>query len=118
MDLTGKWCFGSDSEDFTGEYSTKEEAITAGKEEIEELLTVGVMYRATPYISADDVIEQIQHHMDEDHGESAEYYLDDVTKEQTEQLDIELNKVIDTWIERYGLQPNFYEVRDIEYIEE
>ncbi len=114
--LKGKWCFGEDSENFTGEYDTKEKAITAGKECVEELLTVGIMYEPTPSTSAECVIEQIQADMYEEYGECAEQYLDDVTKEQTDQLDVELNKVIDTWIEKYGLQPNFYGVTDIEYI--
>lgn len=116
--MENKWCFGEDSENFTGEYDTKEEAIKAGKQEIEELLTVGVMYKPIPGISADYVIDQIQDSMCDKYGECAEQYLDDVTKEQINRLDLELNKVIIAWIEKYNLQPNFYGVTDIEYIEE
>ncbi len=54
--LEGKCCFGQDSEDFRGEYDSKEEAIIAGKEEIIELLTVGKMYRPEPDVNAHHVV--------------------------------------------------------------
>lgn len=116
--LEGKWCFGQDSEDFRGEFNSKEEAIKAGKEEVEELLTVGTMYKPTLSVSADCVIEQIQIDMYEEYGECAEQYLDNVTSEQREELEKELNKVLDAWIEKNNLQSDFYGVKEIKYVEE
>lgn len=117
-DLTNKWCFGEDSENFRGEYDTRDEAIKEGKKEVDEALTVGKMYRPIVSTDVEIIIEDIQENMCDEYGDAADGYLNDITGIQKQELEQEFDKVLDTWIKKYKFQPDFYGVKDIEYIGE
>lgn len=56
------------------------------------------------------MIEAIQTDAYDEGGEYAENYLDDVTKEQREELEEQLDVVFNAWLEKYDLYPNFYTI--------
>ena len=43
-------------------------------------------------------------------GEYAENYLDDVTKEQREELEEQLDVVFNAWLEKHDIYPNLYTI--------
>ncbi len=56
------------------------------------------------------MIESVQADAYDEGGEYAENYLDDVTKEQREELEEQLDVVFNAWLEKHDLYPNFYTI--------
>ena len=105
-----------------GVYDTKEEAIEEGKKDAIEngrqSFKVGIIEDAPNFgIDVDSVIEQIQENMYNEMGEVAEDYLDDVTKDDTLELEKRLNEVFYKWQEEHNYKPSFYKVISEEVIE-
>ena len=103
---------------FGGVYDTKEECIVeAKKEATDEGLTefrIGETYDVDTGIDGYSLLDNIGERAYEEVGDVAEGYLEDVTNEEREELEIELNKVFDKWKEKYGYKPSFYGVENIE----
>ena len=136
--------FDSEVWDASDYFDTKEYAIAAGTKALKEYLAnpeedydqydvLGVTYDldvdGTPTgfavaqifcpsfgIDVSSVLEGIQEDAYSEGGEFSEGYLDDVTKEQEEDLEQKLNEVFSAWIDKYNHHPNFYNVGDIEVI--
>lgn len=68
------------------------------------------LYRPSLLSCGYDVIEAVQTDAYDEGGEYAENYLDDVTKEQREELEEQLDVVFNAWLEKYDLYPNFYTI--------
>lgn len=69
------------------------------------------MFRPSISSSGYDVIEAAVSQADEEgFGEWDKDYLLDVTKEQREELEKELDSVLQNWITRHGLEAGFYKV--------
>ena len=105
-----------------GVYDTKEKAIEEGKKDAIEngrqSFKVGIIEDAPNFgIDVDSVIEQIQENMYNEMGEVAEDYLDDVTKDDTLELEKRLNEVFYKWQEEHNYKPSFYKVISEEVIE-
>lgn len=138
------WCVKLDVNDEiwydTHEFDTKEEAIKYGIQEYEDFLMdeivsasmdnrhpcvvsslfeVGEKSSFTPYIYIgmilDDVVEQAMGQC----GEVADGWLDwdIVTKEQEEELQNNMQKVLDEWLKKYDFEPTFYNIINIEEID-
>ena len=134
----------SDAWEASEYFDTKEEAISAGTKALRGYLAnpaidydqydvLGCEYDIEVYgtpssfavaqifspsfgIDAGSVLESIQENAYSEGGEFSDGYLDDVTKEQEEELEQKLNEVFAEWTEKYNLHPNFYTVGDIEVI--
>lgn len=61
-----------------------------------------------------DVIEAVQCAVYDEGGEYAEDYLEDVTKEDREELEAALEVVFQEWITKHNYHPNFYTVPSYE----
>ena len=125
-------------------FDTKEDAICEGKkalraylanpeEDYDQYDVLGVTYDldidGTPTgfavaqfvcpsfgIDAESIIESLQEDAYSEGGEFSEGYLDDVTQEQQEELEEQLNAILDAWMDKYNHHPNFYNVADIKII--
>ena len=70
-----------------------------------------------PNIDTDWLLERAQELLYDEVGESAEVYLDSVTREEFKELDEQLNEVFYQWHKKHKLEPNCYKVIDDEVIE-
>lgn len=68
------------------------------------------LYRPSLLSCGYDVIEAVRVDAYDEGGEYAENYLDDVTKEQREELEEQLDVVFNAWLEKHDLYPNFYTI--------
>lgn len=108
-----KFCYSTDQEiPFQGSCSCIEEVIEEINDEETETRTflVGIYSNYEPGTLAYRIIEQIQEDSYDTCGESAEDFLDDVSKEQEDELQDLLDSVLLRWILKYDLTPNFWEV--------
>lgn len=117
-----KWCYSLNEEDFTGGLCSKEDAISEGREyaidDDKPYFYIGkAISDFTPSIDIDCIIENIQEDAYQNGGEWAEGYLEDITKEQANELDEKLNDVLSNWIDKYNIKANWFTVADIERIE-
>jgi len=102
--------------------SSREEAIQKGmkyaKDEglksfrIGETIPCGI-----PCIDVDWLLEKAQDQLYDVVGESAETYLDDITKEEIKELDEQLNEIFYQWHKKHKLEPTCYQVINDEVIE-
>lgn len=113
-----------DNERYTCTYENDKEALEDalkdiqameknGYDKIPDTVYIGQCEMFKPSLSSSsyDVIESLVCQADDEgFGEWADDYLDDVTKEQREELEEELDAVLQKWITRHGLEANFYKV--------
>lgn len=122
----GKWMYNLRGyEIWNGEeFDTREEAIIEGKKEIEEeglpndSFEIGQI--AEVFVSGVDVdyiLENVAENTTDEVGEVGEDYLDDVTKEDRDELEEKLNEVLFKWIKEHKYEPNFFKIENTEKIE-
>ena len=113
-----------DNENYGSTFDSTEEALKEAFEEIQcyerngystvpEKVYVGECEMFKPNLASSgwDVIEAaILQSDDEGFGEWNDDYLSDVTKEQREELESELDAVFQKWITRHGFEAGFYKV--------
>lgn len=139
MKNNGKWIITFNDEkwdDWYGEFGSKEEAISTvktqdinelyenwndnvnGGDEIPELIEcfVGQMDAFKPSVNTSLVLDDIMDNASWHGGDYAEGYLDNVNNQMEDELDEQLNEVLFLWMEKYDLQPSFYQVINIEKI--
>lgn len=124
-DFTGNYVsYSFDNESYSSTYNNTEEALKEALEEIQifekndydnvpKKVYIGECEMFKPNLSSSgwDVIEAaICQADDEGFGEWDEDYLSDVTKEQHEELEEELDAVFQKWITRHGFEAGFYKV--------
>jgi hypothetical protein len=120
------------NEVWTGEcYETRQEAIEIGRAEAFaenkintehgfdikaiELFEVGQVGKVTASgVNVDSILEDIAENTGDELGEVAEDYLNDVTKEDSDELEEKLNEVLYTWMKKRGYEPNFWAMQNIE----
>lgn len=119
-----KVAYSFDNESYSCCYDTEEEALADALREIESILKYnpecapGLVYVGDcelfkPSLSGSswDIIEAaVCQADDEGFGEWADDYLSDVKKEHREELEENLEKVFQEWIEKYNYHANFYKV--------
>ena len=121
--IAGKWCLSENGEEFNDPelFDTKKEAINYARENEDyedfDRMYVGQAVDFKPKICAERVIEDIQENACELGGEYAENYLDDVQKAHTTELQQQLQKVLDGWIDKNRYNPNFYIIKNSEEFE-
>ena len=70
-----------------------------------------------PTLDIDSVLEGAYEQVYNEVGESAEGFLNDVTKEQQKELEDKLNEVFYQWVKKYRLEPTCYTVINDEVIQ-
>lgn len=100
-------------------FDTKDEAIEEGKRTAEgKFFRIGLCRKedADLGIDVDYLIENIQEATYDTFGEIAEDYLNDVTKEDADELGEKLNEVYFKWRKEKGYEPSFYLISEEEKI--
>lgn len=116
----GKYWFGMgpNPERYTdGPFGSEEaavvEAISRMEEDDNDCAVVGVGEEVCLIVpDADDVIERICSAAYDECGELADDFLDDVTKDQKEELDAAIERVVGEWMTKHDLWPNFFKVTE------
>lgn len=122
------YSYSTDEESFHGQFETREEAAEAGfadlKDEIDEAgerpsMIIWTGENATPNrpIYADEVIDDVCERTTEEAGEWADKWLTKMSrlpKDVISELQTELQKTWDRWEENYSLQPDWYNVKNVE----
>lgn len=118
-------------------YRTREEAISAGRKEIEKISAkymdsevfgeriesgvscfyVGKVGRPKPGLFADDIIEDLISDAESMYGDMADNFLEYVSQKHKEELEREVNKVIGEWIDYHDFMTCGLLVEKIEKIE-
>ncbi|EFR42917.1 hypothetical protein [Dialister micraerophilus] len=118
-------------------YSTKEEAISAGKEEIRKISAkyinsevfgkrtearvlifyVGKVSRPKPRLFAENIIDDLISGAESMYGDTADNFLEYVSKKHKEELEREVNKVVGEWIDNHDFMTCGFLVEKIEKIE-
>lgn len=111
-----KWCTSSDGEHYNGEpFNTKEDAISDGK------LVYGgddfyvgqiVQIYSSQLFDVDWMLDSMNERAQDEAGDAGEDYLCDVTKEQKEDLE----KTLEKWFKKNGLEPTFFGIENEEKI--
>ena len=110
----------TDGELFRGEATSREEALAEAKREYpnaKHLWTAAqrpLDIRILASGFAERVMESITDNIADEVGDLADGLFESVTEEQETELDEALAAVISDWVERHGLQPQFYGVSDVE----
>lgn len=118
---TDIWVISKKGEDFSGydDYSSKEEAISAAKENFEDGYIgrcVKVNFEESDLVClCDEKIRYLEETLSDEIGEASEYW------EMTEKQEIELSEIIAKEVIKYinknNLQPTCFKVIDIEEVE-
>lgn len=69
-----------------------------------------------PTLDIDSILERAYDQVYDEVGEVAEGFLDDVTKEQRQELEEQLNKVFFNWVKKHELEPTCYTIINDEVI--
>ena len=115
---TDIWCISTNGENFfDDDYSSREEAIEAVKEEYEEgyvgrcvrleFEEIDIDYAETGYYLGENLYDEV--------GDAAENW--EMTDEQEKELSAILAKAVINYINEHNLQPTCYKVVDIEEVE-
>lgn len=120
-----KWVYMIGDEHMSECFKTKQGAIDEGlsvhgEDEWHEgeTLSVGIFEPYKPFINAYGLIERWQEDVYDDYYDCGNWdsYLEGVTREQSMELEDELNQVLSKWIDKHGLEPNFGEVHTVEVV--
>jgi hypothetical protein len=108
------YSFSIDGENYSGFYDSREEAILDAFASFEdrEIIHTGRNVVPDRRVCADSVIEQVALHTTEESGDWSDGYLCGVSKEATQELEEELQKVWDKWEKKHQLEPTWYNVTD------
>lgn len=118
-------------------YRTREEAISEGRKEIAKISAkymdsevfgeriesgvssfyVGKVGRNEPGLFADDIIDDLISDAEKMYGDTADNFLEYVSKQDKEELEVEVNKVIREWIDNHNFMACGLLVEKIEKIE-
>ena len=114
---TDIWSISTNGENFFDDYSSREEAIEAVKEEYEEgyvgrcvrleFEEIDIDYDETGYYLGENLYDEV--------GDAAENW--EMTYEQEKELSAILAKAVINYINEHNLQPTCYKVVDIEEVE-
>ena len=121
-----KWSYAiGDKEDYRGVFfNTKEEALEEARNEMQtddtysgdEVIWVGKVKTFTPIVSvADDLLYDFQDQAYDEAGYYAEDWLDDVKKEDQDELDNAFQSCFMEWLEKHPeYKPDFFTIEDSE----
>lgn len=131
-----EWVVSLDGENYNGymTYPTKKAAIEAGRKEFanvkkcqysevfdgyigdDKFFYVGRITSPCPKVYADDIIQDLIDRAYAIYGEYAEGFLEGVDNDEKEKLECAVNNVIQSWIDKHGLNINAFLVEDVEQV--
>ncbi|TKH19955.1 hypothetical protein [Bacillus cereus] len=124
-----EWMYNlNDNEIWTSDsFATKEDAIEAAKEEMNELekydgvpygynFSIGQISDYVPYVSAEDVIDQVTVNAYEACGEVSESWLSKPSQDEKDLLQKKIDSAISEWLKEIKEYPTFGQVVNIEEI--
>lgn len=122
------WVYTTDRDNWEGEeYSTKDEAVEAGAKEVPHGFDfyVGQLYNVEfelddVYISeykVESIIEGLDNTLSDIVGEWSEYWTNNITQEQIDELRNKVQAVVFDWIVDSVGQPTTYSIENVEKIE-
>lgn len=126
--MEGKWMYSlTDSEIWTGEeFETREQAIEEGiKKALEnqeepfcnDYFNIGQIAKIFPCgVDVDSILENVAENTAEG-LEVGEDYLMGVDIEHQRELEEKFNDVLFAWMKKYGYEPNFFKIENIEKVE-
>lgn len=124
---TNLWSYSQNEEYWDNDWLlSKEEAIEAGREEyLGESFEIGQQYslefteeQCVWFDLAENAIEAMDDALQDEVGEMAEYWTDQITHEDEEDLNKRIGKVIMEWIQDRVGQPNVFLVDNVEAVME
>lgn len=122
---TNQWSYTQNEEYWDNDwFSTKEEAIEAGREEWPgESFEIGQQYslefteqQCAWFDLAENAIDAMNDALEDTVGEVAEYWTNQITHEDEEDLNKRIGKAIMEWIEDRIGQPNVFLVDNVEVV--
>lgn len=117
-----KFCYGKDEENCQGDITceTHEEAVLEAIREVGAEVGGSVWVGETrvyvPHLSGSCILEDLGNAASDEIGEAADDWPN-VSKEEEEELEVELNKVLDVWLDKHKNRPHFYYIDDYQPIE-
>jgi hypothetical protein len=112
-----KYSYSSDDENFYASEDTVEAAIIESGIEVGESILIGEQAEFIPFISADNIIEQLQCDACDEAGYPAEDWLTMVPKDEIDELSELLNAALNKWLEDTCNKPNFYKIVNVKSYE-
>ena len=92
------------------------EAISEGYADGDKI-AVGLTDRyEVTHVDVDVILERLGMDADDEVGEVAEDWLTNVTREQNEELEAEILKVVKTWLDKHHHNPTFYKIEPMHYV--
>lgn len=122
---TNLWSYTQDEEYWDNDWlPSKQEAIESGREEWPgESFAIGQQYnlefteeQCTRFGLAGNAIDTMNDALQDEVGEVAEYWTDQITREDEEDLNRRIGEAIMEWIKNRVGQPNVFLVDDIENV--
>lgn len=77
---------------------------------------VGRLIRPAPEVNIDNIIEDLKNDAIDIYDEYCNDFLEDVTDKQREELEDNINKVVQSWLDKYNLRDYGYLVDDVERV--
>jgi CTP:phosphocholine cytidylyltransferase-like protein len=125
--MNNRWSFNNQEDDTWSncDYDTKEQAILAGREYYSddgcEIFFIGKVAEVPVLnpIDASDLVDRAAQLIDENYGcdwELGEKFYENITKDQTEDLQTMLDDVWEKWIEKYSIKSHSLTVNNIEIV--
>ena len=132
-----EWVVSLDGENYNGymTYPTQKAAIEDGRKELASVkkcqysevfdgyigggvicFYVGRITSPCPKVYADDIIQDLTDRAYAIYGEYAEGFLEGVDNDEKEKLECAVNNVIQSWIDKHGLNINAFLVTDVEQV--
>lgn len=112
--MDNKYAYSYNEYDYYGTFNSFEEACAdAIKEGYKGDIFIGeTTQNFQPYINPREIIESIQESAYDD-SEYSDDYLENITPQQLDELDEEINFVISKWIKRHNFEPTWFLVKNI-----
>lgn len=84
-----------------------------------DVFYIGECIRFVPTVDAERVLEQLEEDAYDECGEAAENFLDwnYITDDKIADLQENLQRELDSWLERYKCTPTFYSIENVEKID-
>lgn len=131
-----EWVVSLDGENYNGymTYPTKKAAIEVGRKEFasvkkcqysevfdgyigdDKFFYVALLSRPEPTANVDNIIIDVACNADVVYGEYRFDFLENVTEEQREELEKEINKVVQRWLDKYELRDYGFLVENVEQV--
>lgn len=123
MKDTNKWAYAIGDEDYRGIFfDTKEDALEEARNEIQsdysysggEVIWVGKVQEFVPTVAiADSLFYDLQDQAYDEASDYSEGWLDDVTKEDQDELDNLIQDCFMKWLEKHPeYEPSFFTIED------